>query len=67
MYVSCNNVPVTDNTAASLLILCFTSDSDDSLADVVSLQHPHKSSWHVFKAFCDVLPTMQLALQIQNK
>ena len=42
-------------------------NGDDSLADVVSLQQPHESSWHIFKAFCNMLPTLQLALQMWNK
>jgi len=35
-----------------------TSDCNDGLAGVFSLQHPHKTCWHVLKAFCDVLPTL---------
>lgn len=44
-----------------------TSDCDHCLAGVFSLQHPHKSSWHVFKAFSDVFLILQFPLQRQNR
>lgn len=67
MYEFCNNVSGINNMDSSPLISLSTSDCDNSLADVFSLQYPHESSWHLFKAFCDVLPTLQFALQMQNK
>lgn len=54
------HITITNNLDSSLLIK--SSHCDNCLANVFSLQHPHKSSWHVFKAFCDVFGTTQFAL-----
>lgn len=44
-----------------------SSDCDDGLAGVFSPQQPHEGSWHVFKAFGDVLLILQFALQMHEK